>query len=170
MNIGKHIDFLSALSIILVAVALSAAVYNRIFVVNMFILNMRFSHMLSIIGTIGIAVATPLFTMMKRSYPASWTKITRVHILGNLAFFTLIIYHFASQMSRSNLPDLGTGLGMFVAMSLQIVFGFTQRFASQIKIGDRTINLKTVKFIHASLIMVFYLIILIHVLHGFGII
>ncbi len=76
MNIGKHIDFLSALSIMLVAVVLSAVVYSRIFAVNMSILNMRFSHMLSIIGTIGIAVATPLFTLMKRSYPASWTKIT----------------------------------------------------------------------------------------------
>jgi hypothetical protein len=72
--------------------------------------------------------------------------------------------------SSSNFPDLGTGLAMFGAMSLQIVFGFTQRFASQRKMGDRGINLKTVKFIHASLIMVFYLIILIHVLHGFGII
>ncbi len=170
MNIGKHIDFLSALSIIIVAIALSAIIYNHTLIVNMVILNMRFSHMLSIIGTIGIAVATPLFTVMKRSYPASWTKIIRFHIIGNLVFFTLIVYHFSSQISRSTLPDLGTGLAMFGAMSLQIAFGFTQRFASQRKIGDRTISLKTVKFIHASLVMVFYLIILIHVLHGFKII
>ena len=172
MNIGKHFDFLSALSIILVAIALSVVVYDHLLSVNMIILNMRFSHMLSIIGTIGIAIATPMFTLMKRSYPASWMKITRFHIFGNLAFFTLIVYHFSSQMARSSssFPDLGTGLAMFVAMSLQIGFGFAQRFGSQRSIGDRTINLKTVKFIHASLVMVFYLIILIHVLHGFKII
>jgi hypothetical protein len=172
MNISKHFDFLCALSIVLVAIVLSIVVYDRVLIVNFFILNMRFSHLLSIIGAIGIAVATPMFTLLKRSYPSSWMKITRFHIFGNLVFFTLIVYHFASQMARSssNFPDLGTGLAMFVAMGLQIAFGFTQRFAYRGQLGDKLINVKTVKFVHASLVMVFYLIILFHVLHGFRII
>lgn len=172
MPIGKHFDFLFALSIVLIAIVISVVIYDQILVVNFSFLTMRFSHILSIIGTIGIAVATPLFIVVKRSHPTSWTRIIRFHIFGNLVFFALIVYHFASQMARSssNFPDLGTGLAMFVAMSLQIAFGFTQRFASQVSIGDRMINLKTVRFVHASLVMVFYLIILIHVLHGFKII
>lgn len=172
MNISKHFDFLCALSIILVAIVLSVLIYNRVLIVNFIALNMRFSHLLSIIGVIGIAVATPMFTLLKRSYPSSWMRLARFHIFGNLIFFTLIVYHFSSQMARSssNFPDLGTGLAMFVAMGLQIAFGFTQRFGSQVRLGHRLLDVKTVKFVHASLVMVFYLIILFHVLHGFRII
>ncbi len=172
MNISKHFDFLCALSIVVIAIIISVVIYNRVLIVNFFVLNMRISHIFSIIGTIGIAVATPMFTLLKRSHPSSWMKLTQFHIIGNLIFFTLIVYHFASQMARSstNFPDLGTGLAMFVAMGLQIAFGFTQRFGSQVRFGHRLLNVKTVKFVHASLVMVFYLIILFHVLHGFKII
>jgi hypothetical protein len=72
--------------------------------------------------------------------------------------------------SPSSFPELGTGLAMIVAMSLQIGFGFAQRFGSLGRLGNRSFNVKTVKFVHASLVMVFYLIILFHVLHGFKII
>jgi hypothetical protein len=172
MKISKHFDFLLALSIVFVAVVLSIVVYDRILIINFFVFNMRFSHLLSIVGAIGIGLATPLFTLLKRSYSVSWVRITRFHIFGNLLFFTFIVFHFASQMARpsSSFPDLGTGLAMFVAMGLQIAFGFTQRFGSQARLGNRSINVKTVKFVHASLVMVFYLIILFHVLHGFRII
>ena len=172
MKFNKHVDFLIALSIVIVAVVLSVVVYQRILRVNFFVWDMRFSHLLSITGTIGIAVATPMFTLLKRFRPASWPKITRFHIFGNLVFFTLIVFHFATQVARppTNFPNLGTGLAMFVAMGLQIAFGFTQRFVSQGRLNNRLFNAKTIKFVHASLVMVFYLIILFHVLHGLRII
>jgi len=172
MKISKHVDFLIALSIVIAAVVLSVVVYHRIMGVNFFVLDLRFSHWLSITGTIGIAVATPLFALLKNIHPASWTKITRFHIFGNLMFFTLIVFHFATQVARpsTNFPSLGTGLAMFIAMGLQIAFGFTQRFVSQGRLNNRLFNAKTIKFVHASLVLVFYLIILIHVLHGLKII
>jgi hypothetical protein len=144
MKISKYFDFLCALSIVIAAVVLSVVVYYHILIVNFFVFSMRFSHFLSITGAIGIAVATPLFTLLKHSYPASWTRITRFHIFGNLLFFTLIAFHFASQMARpsSSFPNLGTGLAMFVAMGLQISFGFTQRFGFQGRLGSRLINVK----------------------------
>lgn len=172
MKISHHIDFLIALSIVIIAVVFSLLTYQRIISVNFFIGPLRFSHWLSIIGTIGIAIATPLFTLLKRSFFPSWTKITRFHIFGNLIFFSLITIHFANQVARpaSSFPELGTGLAMFVAMDLQIMLGFTQRFRSQRRLYKKLINLNTNKFIHASLVMVFYAVILFHVLHGLKII
>ena len=172
MKISHHIDFLIALSIVIIAVILSVLVYDRILRVNFFVGTLRFSHWLSIIGTIGIAVATPLFTLLKRAYPVNWTRITRFHIFGNLIFFTLIAFHFATQIARplSNFPELGSGIAMFLAMSLQIISGFTQRFRSQRTSYTKLINPQTNRFLHASLVMVFYFAILLHVLHGLGII
>jgi uncharacterized membrane protein YciS (DUF1049 family) len=171
MKISHHIDFLIALSIVIIAVVLSFVTYNRMIRVNFFMGNLRFSHWLAIIGTIGIAIATPLFTLLKRSNHYSWTKITRFHIFSNLIFFALITFHFATQVARppSNFPELGSGIAMFIAMSLQIISGFTQRFRSQGTIYKKLINPKANKFFHASLVMVFYAVIAFHVLHGLGI-
>ena len=91
----------------------------------------------------------------------------RFHIFGSLFFFVLISIHFAAQIDRPSFafPDLGTGIAMYVAMALQVTTGFTQRF----RFGFvNRINLKTNKFIHASLIMPFYIIIILHTLHGLG--
>ncbi len=139
--------------------------------VNFFVADLRFSHWLSIIGTIGIAVATPLFSVLKNSSASAYVKMTRIHVYGNLIFFTLITVHFAAQISRppSNFPELGSGVAMFLAMTAQIVSGFTQRFRSQRPLYKRVFKPKTNKFVHASLVMVFYLVILFHVLHGLGI-
>lgn len=171
MKISHHIDFLIALSIVIIAVILSVLVYDRILRVNFFVGTLRFSHWLSIIGTIGIAIATPLFTLLKHRF-LSWKNITRFHIFGNLIFFTLITFHFATQIARplSNFPELGSGIAMFLAMSLQIILGFTQRFRSQRRLFEKLVNLQTNRFLHASLVMVFYFAILLHVLHGLGII
>ena len=171
MKISHHVDFLIAIFIVIITVVLSFVTYDRIIHVNFFIGTLRFSHWLSIIGTMGIAIATPSFTILKHRYPANWTKITRFHIFGNLIFFALICFHFATQVARplSNFPELGSGLAMFIAMSLQIISGFTQRFRSQRRFYNEAINPKTNKFVHASLVMVFYLIIVFHFLHGLGI-
>lgn len=172
MNIKPHIDFLIALSIIIAAIILSIVVYGRILRVNFFVADLRFSHWLGIIGTIGIAIATPLFTFLKHRYPLNWIKNTRFHIFGNLIFFTLILFHFATQIARpaTAYPDLGSGLAMIIAMILQVASGFTQRFKSHSPLFKRLINPATNKFFHASLVMVFYLVIVLHVLHGFNII
>ncbi len=171
MNIKHHIDFLIAITIVIVAFALSVVVYGRILRVNFFVADLRFSHWLGIIGTIGIAIATPLFTLLKHRYPVNWVRITRFHIFGNLIFFTLILFHFATQIARppTAFPELGSGLAMMIAMSLQIISGFTQRFRSQRPFYKKLLHPATNKFVHASLVMVFYLIIIFHVLHGLGI-
>jgi hypothetical protein len=171
MKIRHHLDFLSAILIVVVIVVLSFLTYNHTIILSYFIGPYRFSHWLSIIGTIYIATATLLFVILKRSFHANWLRLTRFHIFGNLLFFALISLHFAAQMGRpvTNFPDLSTGLALFVAMALQVASGFTQRFRSERVSLQKIFNVQTNKFIHASLVVVFYLVIVFHVLHGLGI-
>ena len=167
MRISPHIDFLLAVLIVIVTISFSFATYMRWVGMSFFMGPLRFSHWLTIIGTSYIAIATPAFIILKRSYPQKMKELFRFHIFGNLVFFVLISIHFANQMGRpaTNFPDLGTGLALYIAMALQVASGFTQRFPF-----TKRINHKTNRFVHASLIMVFYIVILFHVLHGFGII
>lgn len=171
LKISHHWDFLLAILIVIVIVILSFLTYNRTVILNFFVGPYRFSHWLSIIGTIYIAIANPLFVIFKRSFHANWPRLIRFHMFGNLMFFALISLHFAAQTGRpaTNYPELGTGLAMFIAMALQVASGFTQRFRSQRPTFKKLFNAKTNKFIHASLVMAFYIVILFHVLHGLGI-
>jgi hypothetical protein len=161
----KNKDFLLALLIIIVAVSFSIIVYLRWIGMGFFIGQFRLSHWLTIIGSSYIAIATPIFIILRRIYPQKTRILFRFHIFGNLVLFAFILIHFASQMGRpaTNFPELGTGLVMFIAMALQVTSGFTQRFFPINR------NPKTLKFIHASLIIIFYAAILFHVLHGLGI-
>lgn len=170
MKISHHIHFVAALTIGAVIIVLSYLVFKHVVNLSNFISSFRISHWLSIIGTVYIAVATPAFSILKRRYTSSWGKTVSFHMFGNLIFFTLIAIHFSAQLGRpaANYPELGTGMAMSIAMSLQIVSGFMQRFRSQRPIYKRIVNPKTNKFIHASLIMVFYIAIIFHVLHGLG--
>ncbi|MDH5419374.1 MAG: hypothetical protein OEX06_03485, partial [Candidatus Bathyarchaeota archaeon] len=61
-------------------------------------------------------------------------------------------------------PKLGTGVTLVAAVILLVSTGFFQRFL----IGRRL--RRYWRFIHVSVTMSFYLIILVHILHGLGII
>jgi hypothetical protein len=166
----NHLDLISAALIIVFTIFFSYLIYTRTFVLGFFVGPFRFSHWLSIIGTIYIAVATPLFVVLKRRKNANWIKLVRFHIFGNLLFFGFISLHYAAQMSRGiNSIDVGTGAAMYTAMALQVALGFTTRFRIQAAWYNKLFNTRTNRFIHASLVMVFYIVILFHVIHGLNI-
>jgi hypothetical protein len=171
MKISHHIDFLAAIITVAVIAVFSYAIFGHMIRMSFVIGPYRFTHWLSIIGTVYIAVATPLFALLKRRFHANYLRLLRFHIIGNLAFFGLISIHFASQMGRAStsFPELGTGLAMFAAMLLQVASGFTQRFRSQNPTYQKLFNARNNRFFHASLIMVFYIVIVFHVMHGIGI-
>ena len=122
--------------------------------------------MLAIIGTSYIAIDTPAFVVLKRFYPEKFKGLLRYHIFGNLLFFMLISIHFAAQLGRSlaHYPILGTGLAIYIALTLEVTSGFAERFPL-----INQIDHKTNQFIHASLVMVFFLVIIFHVLTALGI-
>jgi hypothetical protein len=127
---------------------------------------LRFTHWLAIIGTVYIAIDTPAFVVLKRFFPEKFKGLLRYHIFGNLLFFALISIHIAGQLGRSVAfyPTLGTGLAIYIAMTLEVISGFAERFPV-----IKQIDHKTNKFIHASLVMVFFLVIIFHVLAALGI-
>ncbi len=163
---ADNFDFLLAIITVLIIVFLSTATYLHLTPTNFFIGPLRFTHWLAIIGTIYIAVATPSFIFMKHFYPKKMMGLFRFHMFGNLLFFGLISIHFSTQVSRPDFVflDSGMGLALYLAMALQVMTGFTQRF----RFKSANFNLKTNRFLHASLIMPFYIIIILHALHGLG--
>lgn len=127
----------------------------------------RFNHWLVWIGTLYVAFVVPTIALLKKRSPDKYITLFRVHIFGNLLAFLLVSIHFMGQISRSaqSYPDLGTGVALYADMTLLIATGFIHRFQiiPQIKPQTR-------KFIHVALTFAFYLIIVIHILHGLRII
>ena len=162
----KNSEFLLALLIVIVTALLMVAAFMHWINVSFFVGPLRFSHWLAIIGTIYIAIATPAFVLLKRYYPEKYKGLLSYHIFGNLLFFSLISIHFAGQLGRSTafFPSLGTGLALYIALTLEVISGFAERFPL-----IKQIDHKTNQFIHASLVMVFYLVIIFHVLITLGI-
>jgi hypothetical protein len=125
-----------------------------------------FNHWLGIVGTLFIAVYTPVFYVLKRRHPKGARTLLGIHSFGNLLAFMFVSVHFSHQLGRppTAFPDLATGVPLYAAMILLTVTGLLQRFKVAGKRG------RYWRFVHVSMAMSFYLIILVHVLHGFGVI
>ena len=166
MNNLKSIEFWAALSIIIATVLLMAAVFLHWIRLSAPFGPFRLNHWMVWIGTLYVAFAVPIIAISKRRYPRKFLSLVRIHMFGNLAAFLLISLHFANQISRppGSYPDLGTGLALYVVMTLLTATGFVQRFNLAPKIKPQT-N----RFLHTSLAISFYVVIVIHILHGFGI-
>jgi hypothetical protein len=163
MEILKNKEFWVGLSVIVAAVCLMIMVNLRWIRFVDSIGPFRVMHWFVWIGTLYIAFVVPTITILKKRLPSRYMTLFRVHVFGNLLAFVLVSLHFASQISRSPTayPQLGTGLALYIIMSLLVATGFTHRFQliPQIKSQTR-------KFVHVGLAFSFYSIIGIHILHG----
>jgi dolichol kinase len=158
--------FWFALLIILATLLISVASFLRFFRLSFYIGPFRFSHWLGLIGTFFVAFFTPTYHILKRRSPRRGGALTNVHCFGNLLSVMLISVHFSQQMSRpaESFPDLGTGLILYFVMIILVATGFFQRFQIAKSHGRRW------RFIHVSVTITFYLVIIIHILHGLEII
>jgi hypothetical protein len=125
----------------------------------------RFSHWMTWIGTIFIAIYAPLYHFLKRRYPQRVTLLMDVHTFGFLTAFLLISIHFASQMSRppQAFPELGEGIALYVTMLLLVTTGMIQRFWRPEKKPYRRYTPRSNRFLHISLLSAFYIVIVVHV-------
>ena len=124
MKNSRNLEFWSALTIILVTVLLMIGTYLRWLPLNFTLGPYRFTHWLSFIGTLFIAVFTPMFYVLRRRYPKRNITMTRIHVFSNLFAFTLISIHFTQQMSRAVHPEDRTGFTMYLIVSILVVSGF----------------------------------------------
>lgn len=118
-------------------------------------------HWLGWIGAVYIAIATPLYAILKRRYPAHLKTLLAVHMTGNLIGFLFISMHF-TEIIGEQLPlflTSGTGLIQYIIVVLIVITGLIQRF--------RLVKgfLKSWRFIHVSLSLSFYIVLSIHILN-----
>lgn len=136
--------------------------YNLIYFVGPFL----FSHWFSLVGFLFISILLPIYMVLRRKRPQNSKWLLRIHVFGNLLAFLLIASHVAQHLGRlaGIFPYLDTGIVSFLITLTVVATGFFERFRFT---GKRTTYIKT---IHRYMTAFFYLILLVHTLHGFNII
>ncbi len=163
----KYIPFIVAILIVGITIALMAGVYFRILHLHILYEEFYYHHWFSWIGTLYIAIAIPTYYILKRRFPNNFKMFLNIHVFGNLLAVMLVSIHFTQQISRppQAYPSLGTGIVLYAAMIALVCTGFLLRFVKTKKFWG-----KGVRFIHTAVTLTFYLIIVVHILHGLEII
>ena len=116
-------------------------------------------HWLGVGGTVFIALYIPSYHFLKQHYPKRLSILTSLHTLGNLTAFVLVSMHFARQWSPLDTTrEIGTGLILYTAVLMLVITGFSQRF-------HVVRDLRGWRFVHISLAVTFYLVLVIHIIH-----
>ena len=160
----KYVSLIIALLIVGITLFLMVGVYFRIFKFHILYEEFYYHHWFTWIGTAYIAFATPLYYLLKRRYPNRFKTFLYIHVFGNLLAFMLISIHFTQEASRSNIV-LGTGIVLYAVIITLVSTGFLLRFSSSKKFWG-----KSIRYIHTAVTLSFYLIIIVHILHGVNII
>jgi hypothetical protein len=165
MNFLKSKEFWAAMSIIIIIIILMVADNLQWIHFGFFVGSFRANHWFVWIGVLYIAIVVPIIAILKKRKPQRYLTLFRIHVFGNLLAFLLISLHFVGQISRpaTAYPQLGTGLALYIIMISLVATGFNHRFQiiPQIKSTTR-------RFIHVALSFSFYIVIIIHILHGLG--
>lgn len=163
----QRTELLLSIIIIIITAILMFAYYNRWFSLAYTVGPFRAIHYLAFAGTLYIAFSVPITAYLKRRRPQKYQTLTRIHMFMNLVAFLLISLHFAGQLGRPAdfYPELGTGLALYIAMVLQVFTGLAFRLNQK-----RFVKPITTRFLHVGLALVFYIVIVTHILHGLGII
>lgn len=120
-------------------------------------------HWLAWAGTAYIAIFIPVSRYLRSRNPRRYVTLLRLHVLGNLVSILFITLHLSQQLSRAQLPDLGTGVSLYVIVVLSLATGILLRF------GFLSSRRSWWRYVHTGLATGFYIIILIHILHGVGV-
>ena len=163
MEKTKEKDFGVATAILIVTIAVMLVVIFHWVRISFLIGPFRLSHWFVWIGTIYVAFAVPIIAVLKKRRPKRDKTLFRTHVFGNLLAFMLISLHFASQISRpaNSYPELGTGIFLYTTMIFLVGTGFLQRFQLIPRIKPQSW-----RFVHMGAAVAFYLIIIVHILHG----
>jgi hypothetical protein len=162
----RDANFLISSLILILTIYFSIATFLDWFDFGYFVGPYRLNHWFGWSGFLFISINVPLFTTLKRRYAKKIRLLLGLHVLGNLTAFLLISIHFAAQISRPAqfYPDLGTGLALYIIMPILVTTGFLQRFNLLSKYRKKW------RFLHTSLVGSLFIIILVHILHGIGLI
>ena len=169
MVFNKNLQ-LSLIMILLFALGfLMVAIYSDWLNLSFRVNGLFFTHWLSWIGALFISIYTPIFYITKRLYPIQVNKLLNIHVFGNLLAFLLISTHFAGQVGRplQFYPEGRTGVALFVITLLTVASGIVHRYNLIPSFGRFEVP-KRNRFVHVSLSLSFYIVIVVHVLHNIG--
>jgi uncharacterized membrane protein len=156
-----------AVAIIAVIIVVVALVFLGVFripfyQISVFGVSHSAVHWVGWTGTLYIAFATPVYPVVKRRHPHRMRKTLYLHVVGNLLAVLLVSVHFAHQVTRpaSSYPVLGTGVVLYAAMVLLVATGMVLVSGVGKRLG------KHVRFLHPAFALTFYLVIVMHIIHG----
>jgi len=163
MKIGNRSSFWLASILLLASLVFSLATAFRWIDIRFRIGPFFVTHWLSWIGTLFIAVYTPLYYIVKRRQPHRLPYLIPIHMFGNLLSFIGISMHFFQQITRPPQfpPDFGTGITLYIVMVVLVSTGFLHRF-HLLRAAVPHQN----RFLHISITLAFYIIIAVHILQG----
>jgi hypothetical protein len=166
MKLSKDPSFWLAIVILLASLYFSLATAFRWLDIRFRIGPYFVTHWLSWIGTLFIAVYTPIYYIVKRRSPHIIKYLIPIHMHGNLLSFMFISMHFFQQITRPPqfYPDLGTGVALYLVMLILVSTGFLHRFQLL-----RSFVPHQNRFLHISITLAFYVVIGIHTLQGVGV-
>jgi len=150
-----------ALTLVIITGILMYTVYARLYPLHFEVGGELLHHWFSWAGVFFVALFTPAYHLLKRRYPKHYRALLGTHMFGNLIAVMLVSIHFTQQLIRPAVayPDLGTGIVLYPAMLLLVLTGFVLAFAFAKK-------LRGWRFFHTSMAVTFYLVIVVHILHG----
>jgi len=123
-------------------------------------------HWFSFVGAGFIAIYLPVYSIFKRRYPRIKKILLPIHVFGNLIAFTFVSIHFSHHLTRpaEAFPDLGTGIALIAALVILVITGFILRF-QLVRSGYKSWH-----WLHTGTMLSFYLVVILHILHGVGVI
>jgi hypothetical protein len=162
----NNLTFWTSLLIVIIAILTVYATFTGWFRLSTVIMGESIHHWFSFIGTGFIAIYLPVYSMLKRRYPSQLKTLLPIHVFGNLLAFVLLSAHFSHHLTRPSqaYPDLGTGIALYAAVLILIITGFVLRFHLT------TRGWKSWRWVHTGVMLSFYLVIILHVLHGLEVI
>lgn len=162
---AKGFTFWLALSILVVTIILIIAIQLHWFRLSAVIAGELSHHWVGWIGAVFIGIYLPLFSFLRRRHPRSNTTLLPIHVFGNLLAFASITVHYAHQLTRPAraFPTLGTGVALIITLVILVITGFALRFQLIHK------GYKSWRWVHTAAVLSFYIIAIIHILHGAGI-
>ena len=161
----RSFAFWIALFIVIVAVLFIIATRLGWFRLSGVLWGESIHHWFSYTGAGFIGIYLPIYAILKRRNPRSLKTLLPIHVFGNLVAFAFISIHFSHHLTRppQAFPDLGTGVALYAAAVILVITGFVLRFQLVAK-GWRSWH-----WLHTGIMLSFYLIIVMHILHGLGI-
>ncbi len=157
------INFWGIILILLLTVHLDTAIFLGRLNLNYTVFGTRLPHLLVILGSSFIALFTPLYYLLKRINPRQYKNLLKLHMFGNTSSLLLVSTHFVYRLV---LLPLGIGELLFFFVLISVLSGFIYRFniLKPFKKLNEDIPHYN-RFLHISLTISFYLVLVFHLLN-----